>query len=41
MSAFDAVAASGVLEPIDLHFARLVRRRAEPADAGVVAIWSG
>ncbi len=28
MSTFDTVAASGALEPLDLHFARLIRRRA-------------
>ena len=34
MSAFDAVAASGVLDPLDLHFARLMRRRARSGGSG-------
>ncbi len=39
MSAFDAVAASGALEPLDLHFARLMRRRARRGgDAGADTI---
>ncbi len=38
MSAFDVVAANGILEPIDLHFARLMARRAAGAEADVVAV---
>ncbi len=40
MSAFEAVVASGVLAPIDLHFALLMRRRAGRADADVIALIS-
>ncbi len=38
MSAFDAIAESGALEPIDLHFARLLRRLADRGSADVVAL---
>ncbi len=38
MSVFDAIAASGTLEPIDLHFARLLRRLAERENADIVAL---
>ncbi len=38
MSAFDAVAASGALEPIDLHFARLIRRQMPADDDEVVVL---
>ncbi len=34
MSAFDTIAASGAFEPLDLHFARMIRRRAGRDDAG-------
>ena len=35
---FETVASRGALEPIDLHFARLVERRSRTAGAGVAAL---
>ena len=38
MSAFEAVAASGALDPLDLHLGRLLQRRGPDDDNGVVAM---
>ena len=38
MSLFDAIAESGLFAPIDLHLARLLRRRAAPPGADVAAL---